>query len=605
MDWQSRNIERQCYQQTMAGRFPRLIETGAALDLRQPLAIVMCSYPWSNRMSMTKRLAHGGLLEGGISFAEAINVLKAAWAMYRTGHLTFGASHSPAGASLWDVIRALRDQAALIPAVDIKYSDDNPFSADIVLVLQSNGIELRFEPVSQRLKLIIVDDFSRLRLTYQGGEVSSTKALPTFILVYKRFGPTYLDHPLEFPDGTTPVASHMYIFHGPDWNTASPPPLATVARSIQETGSPNPALSRAHEGRGELERVIAKIHYGVALHFAVAPGHQQKVPILLHISTPQDLLADIGPPANIYYKEEDKMKIHSETSKESSQQGSNEDDGILGSMDDVGFDRSGSTQTGPMPNDYFYNYFHLGIDVLFDGSSHVCKKIILHSNIPGHFDFQSYKRCPFVIHIPSGEPLTPSSGIGADLPPVPPSPSPRTDIMLHPPHQGSKAKSKKKGHNLDASSPGSETFLGTSADSASGSLVPSDMSAAEDAASFVGQESGHHHHLTPSPSQQHSVIRETVMSAVIPEKGITPDMKISMIMTLLEPTSFASGGDASEQQHQQQQPGSSSGVANKPSVILNRGSITQNPFGPTMLNGCDGAVFESMKNGQVATVILY
>ncbi|KAF9159633.1 hypothetical protein DFQ26_006316 [Actinomortierella ambigua] len=77
------------------------------------------------------------------------------------------------------------------------------------------------------------------------------------------------------------------------------------------------------------------------------------------------------------------------------------------------------------------------------------------------------------------------------------------------------------------------------------------------------------------------MFRETVMSAVVPEKGITPDMK------------------------QQQQAGSSSGVANKPSVILNRGSITQNPFGPTMLNGCDGAVFESMKNGQVATVILY
>ncbi|KAG0255276.1 hypothetical protein DFQ27_006334, partial [Actinomortierella ambigua] len=550
-------------------------------------------------------------------------------------------------ASLWDVIRTLRDQAALVPAVDIKYSDDNPFSADIILHLQSNGIELRFEPISQRLKLIIVDDFSRLRLTYGGREVSSTKALPTFLHVYKLFGPTYLgafdetshdytlrypglwfvfpipekhllfyqtsaDHPLEFPDGTTPVASHMYIFNGPDWNTSSPPPLSTVARSIQESGSPNSPHSRVHEGRGELERVIAKIHYGVVLHFAVAPGHQQKVPILLNISTPQDLLADIGPPANIYYKEEDKMKIHSETSKEpQNQQGSHEDDGILGSMDDVGYDRSGRTQTGPTPNDYFYNYFHLGIDVLFDGSSHLCKKIVLHSNIPGHFDFQSYKRCPFVIHIPSAESLAPGGGVGADLPPVPPSSSPRTDVTLHPPHQGNKAKSKKKGQHHETSSPGSDAFLGMSSDNVSGvsgSPAHSDLSStAEDAANFVGQDSGvnsgHNHHLTPSPSQQHAMFRETVMSAVVPEKGITPDMKISMIMTLLEPTSFSSGGDATQQQ--QQQAGSSSGVANKPSVILNRGSITQNPFGPTMLNGCDGAVFESMKNGQVATVILY
>jgi hypothetical protein len=40
--------------------------------------------------------------------------------------------------------------------------------------------------------------------------------------------------------------------------------------------------------------------------------------------------------------------------------------------------------------DYFYNYFHLGFDVLFDGVTHRCKKIVLHGNVPGHFDFQRY-----------------------------------------------------------------------------------------------------------------------------------------------------------------------------------------------------------------------
>lgn len=47
---------------------------------------------------------------------------------------------------------------------------------------------------------------------------------------------------------------------------------------------------------------------------------------------------------------------------------------------------SGSQQ----PNDYFYNYFHLGMDILFDGSTHRCKKIVMHTNVPGHFDFQRY-----------------------------------------------------------------------------------------------------------------------------------------------------------------------------------------------------------------------
>lgn len=47
------------------------------------------------------------------------------------------------------------------------------------------------------------------------------------------------------------------------------------------------------------------------------------------------------------------------------------------------------------PTDYFFNYFHLGMDILIDGGLHICKKIVLHGNVPGHFDFHRYKRCPF------------------------------------------------------------------------------------------------------------------------------------------------------------------------------------------------------------------
>lgn len=38
-----------------------------------------------------------------------------------------------------------------------------------------------------------------------------------------------------------------------------------------------------------------------------------QVEILLHISRPQDILADLGKPSRVFYKEEDKMKIHSVT----------------------------------------------------------------------------------------------------------------------------------------------------------------------------------------------------------------------------------------------------------------------------------------------------
>ena len=70
--------------------------------------------------------------------------------------------------------------------------------------------------------------------------------------------------PIEFPDGNTPVASHMYIFHGADWISAMPLPVATLARNIQDSNNSNssPSLRGGRsigEGRAELERVIAKV----------------------------------------------------------------------------------------------------------------------------------------------------------------------------------------------------------------------------------------------------------------------------------------------------------------------------------------------------------
>lgn len=78
--------------------------------------------------------------------------------------------------------------------------------------------------------------------------------------------------------------------------------------------------------------------------------------------------------------------------------------------------------------DYFYNYFTRGLDILFDGQvcnlhhafvsiqcataqlimetptcllyfqTHKIKKFVLHTNFPGHADFNSYIKCNFVIH---------------------------------------------------------------------------------------------------------------------------------------------------------------------------------------------------------------
>merc|ERR1712088_85080 len=82
----------------------------------------------------------------------------------------------------------------------------------------------------------------------------------------------------------------------------------------------------------------------------------------------QDVVCAIGAPARTFYKSEDKMKIHSPNA----------------------FRKSASHKSG-----YFYNYFTLGFDILFDSRTNRVKKFVLHTNFPGHYNFNMYHRCQF------------------------------------------------------------------------------------------------------------------------------------------------------------------------------------------------------------------
>jgi len=94
-------------------------------------------------------------------------------------------------------------------------------------------------------------------------------------------------------------------------------------------------------------------------------------------SSEQDLISLLGPPNQLFYKHEDKMKIYT------------------------------SSYTGGLGCfDVFYNYFDLGMDFLFDTQSHQLRKIILHTNLPGYFDFTLYSKCNFQINDSNANPLS-------------------------------------------------------------------------------------------------------------------------------------------------------------------------------------------------------
>ena len=84
----------------------------------------------------------------------------------------------------------------------------------------------------------------------------------------------------------------------------------------------------------------------------------------------QDVLSMLSSPHKVFYKSEDKMKIHSP---------------------------SPDKQVPSKCNDYFLNYFSLGVDILFDANILKVKNFVLHANYPGHYNFNIYHHCEFKI----------------------------------------------------------------------------------------------------------------------------------------------------------------------------------------------------------------
>ncbi|KAJ1337055.1 hypothetical protein BSLG_006815 [Batrachochytrium salamandrivorans] len=262
------------------------------------------------------------------------------------------------GLPLPAVIAYLQRERHYFRKYELKFGDQAPFEHPIVLNLVDNGVALRFDPVSQRLASIEIYDFEPMVLTYEGvafryddmGEFDQEKLKYTLkypgiafvFMIPETFlsGMNSADLPITFPDGTTPVVSKMYIFNGP---------------SLAETEVVKLGLHDIY-----YERVIVNLCSG--LKFTLRDGSVELG------ATCQDVLAEIGKPEDIVDKKQGKMDIHRNTS-----------DKLL------------------MNPSYIWNYFSMGIDIVFDGTFHRVTKMILHTNMLGHHDVNKYAACNFDI----------------------------------------------------------------------------------------------------------------------------------------------------------------------------------------------------------------
>lgn len=65
--------------------------------------------------------------------------------------------------------------------------------------------------------------------------------------------------------------------------------------------------------------------------------------------------------------------------------------------------RLGDAQVHTSNGNYYLNYFDHGFDFYLNSSSHVLKRIILHTNCPWRYDFGKYEKCNFCVLLPKEE----------------------------------------------------------------------------------------------------------------------------------------------------------------------------------------------------------
>lgn len=117
------------------------------------------------------------------------------------------------------MLSIVKDDKEQYPAIDIHYSQTEPIVTPVVVSLPENGIRLRFDGADQRLRLIEVMDFRKIKLAYKGSDVVKTQddspatTGPTFKRIYHLFGPSYPGEYLA-PKNRSPTGTYVVSYPG-------------------------------------------------------------------------------------------------------------------------------------------------------------------------------------------------------------------------------------------------------------------------------------------------------------------------------------------------------------------------------------------------------
>jgi hypothetical protein len=255
----------------------------------------------------------------------------------------------------------------------------------------------------------------------------------TFPMLATAWSPSK-DYAALLSSSATRPAAAMAVFSGESWSDArntlftqplQDPRLFLPASKGKEVYPDEIGIVNIHgAGRVEMERPFGSAPFWLTL------GN----------TTPQELVAGLGPPDAIYRKSDQRMLIHkARTSSESRQtrpigldsrlldDSTDTDQSSAHTATDASEDDSdGGSDNGKISGECFYNYFYQGFDILISaptkpsrpppslsnmaskkqGSSSfiidtlaplVAVKLIIHSNVPGSYSFNRHRRCRWKI----------------------------------------------------------------------------------------------------------------------------------------------------------------------------------------------------------------
>ncbi|SCV73735.1 BQ2448_6165 [Microbotryum intermedium] len=324
------------------------------------------------------------------------------------------------GTTLFDVINLLRSHRSAYSTVHLAWDDKAPSTSSIYIhLLKPNPLVLLFDALTQRLLRIQLEGQATPTLVYRGkpfthrSDESDHHDAKT--LIRRLLGPTY-SSPSE-TSGSGLKGQHA----GPTSTTAKKTLMAypgvifeieerpkrgsTVSRAMvtsllgPESNIPidmawlHPSLPDNHlQKQGQLDQVEIMLDAqncpaSVKLVFhphGPSSVAQDAVDLKVGESTSEDIMCDLGSAVRSFWKEDDRMSIHSLPDTTSSD-----------ALDPILSDLSPA-------NPYFLSYPSLGITLLVHGSRHYLLKVILHSNLPGEVNFGRTHRCRWALVDPSG-----------------------------------------------------------------------------------------------------------------------------------------------------------------------------------------------------------